>query len=160
MSSFLEIVSQVLNPTTGKTLGEESRVLKVDEKGSDYYIEYNRDGITPEVKKEIEEQILSGIVENQTFYIDETIFIEIDNLVIRNCTFIASKPLNPMIYAGKVSGLTIEYCKFNNQSSKDSQAIMFENTSSKIPTVDFKPTALTGKKINLPHGAGITGYKS
>lgn len=110
--------------------------------------------------KEIEEQILSGIVENQTFYIDETIFIEIDNLVIRNCTFIASKPLNPMIYAGKVSGLTIEYCKFNNQSSKDSQAIMFENTSSKIPTVDFKPTALTGKKINLPHGAGITGYKS
>lgn len=111
--------------------------------------------------KEIQEQVLSGLVENQTFYIDETIFIEIDNVAIRNCTFIASKPLNPMLHvSGKISGFEITGCTFNNQPSKDSLAIRFDGGGSKMPIVDFKTTIQTGKKINLPHGAGTRGYKS
>lgn len=80
-------------------------------------------------QQEIQRQVLSGLVENQTFYIDETIFIEIDNLVIRNCTFIASKPLDPMIHVrAEVKGLIITHCIFDNPPSNNSSAIGYNLT--------------------------------
>ena len=39
-----------------------------------------------------------GVIDEQTFYIDETIVINIPNLIISNCRFIATKPLDCMVH--------------------------------------------------------------
>ena len=42
-----------------------------------------------------------GVIKGQTFYIDETIVIDIPYLRILNCNFIATKPLDYMVYGTK-----------------------------------------------------------
>lgn len=57
--------------------------------------------------------IESGLIENQTFYIDEPLIITVDNLTIRNCKFIATCPLDYFVYVEKrVAGLTLDSCNF------------------------------------------------
>lgn len=46
---------------------------------------------------EIEEQIKSGVVTGQTFYLDKTLVIDIPDVVIVNCKFVAVKPMDVMI---------------------------------------------------------------
>lgn len=47
--------------------------------------------------KEIQEQLLSGVVENQAFYIYEPVVIDLPNTVVRNCRFVACADMPNMI---------------------------------------------------------------
>jgi ATP-binding protein involved in chromosome partitioning len=57
MEKIKELVSDVLNPVTGKSLGSENRIKDVVKKGDDTHITINRDGISPAEKKKIEDEI-------------------------------------------------------------------------------------------------------
>lgn len=61
MSKLNDIVVGVKNPETGKTLGEESRVVSVEMKGENLHVKYKRDGITPEKKMQLEDSILEAL---------------------------------------------------------------------------------------------------
>jgi ATP-binding protein involved in chromosome partitioning len=61
MEKLTELVSQVKNPITGDTLASEDRVISVEYKGTDLYVKYKRDGISPEIKKQLEKDILSSL---------------------------------------------------------------------------------------------------
>lgn len=61
MSKYTEIVENVKNHNTGATLGEENRILSVELKGEDLYVKYKRDGIAPEDKKVIEQEIIKSL---------------------------------------------------------------------------------------------------
>jgi len=63
--------------------------------------------------KEIEAQIASGRVFGQTFYTDETVIINIDDVVIDSCEFIATAPMEYMMQIDNVSNVTIQNCIFN-----------------------------------------------
>ena len=60
-----EQITQVVNaikvPNTGKTLGEESRVVKIEESSERLEIVYKRDGISVEDKRSIEDSIYEGL---------------------------------------------------------------------------------------------------
>ena len=69
--------------------------------------------------QDIKNQFASGLVENQTFYIDEPIEIDFSNVEIRNCRFIATKELPYMIKVNNgVSGIVIRDCIFDISSWK------------------------------------------
>lgn len=61
MSQFNELVGKVLNPTSGKTLAEENRVVSVEQKGDDLHVTFNRDDISVDVKKTIENLIVDTL---------------------------------------------------------------------------------------------------
>ncbi len=63
MKNLVELVSQVENPLTGKTLGDENRVVSVEYKGQDLYVKYKRDGINPDTKKVLEKNILNCLAD-------------------------------------------------------------------------------------------------
>jgi len=68
---------------------------------------------------ELSEMIANGLVENQTFYIDETIFIEMKRgFIIMNCKFIATRPLRYMINLSECENVTIMGCTFINVPSE------------------------------------------
>jgi hypothetical protein len=50
--------------------------------------------------KSIEEQISSGYVSGQTFYINEPIVIDFPNVTIDQCKFIATAPMDYMVQIG------------------------------------------------------------
>jgi len=52
-----QILKDILNPTSGKTLDSEQRIVKSSLDGSVLTVEYKRDGISPQDKRKIEEQI-------------------------------------------------------------------------------------------------------
>lgn len=47
--------------------------------------------------KTLREQLASGLIQDQTFYLTESIVIDLPNVMIRNCTFIAQNPMDYMI---------------------------------------------------------------
>lgn len=57
MSELQDKISRILNPETNKTLAEESRITKVEHKGDSLLITLQRDGISPESKRKIEDEI-------------------------------------------------------------------------------------------------------
>jgi ATP-binding protein involved in chromosome partitioning len=61
MSKVKELVGQVKNPATGKTLEEESRITDVKFEGVDLYVEYNREGIEPKHKRTIEDEMIKSL---------------------------------------------------------------------------------------------------
>lgn len=63
MSKAKELVSKVLNPVTGKSLGDEERIVNVEFKGADLYITYDREGIEPSNKRKIEDSIIDALSE-------------------------------------------------------------------------------------------------
>ena len=72
MEKIKELVSEVLNPVTGVSLGSENRIKGVVKKGDDTHITINRDGISPAEKKKVEDDIfkvLEGIVSEDNLYI-------------------------------------------------------------------------------------------
>ncbi len=50
-------IDQIINPISGKTLGEENRIISVEQKGEDLHVKYDRSGIDPENKKRLETEI-------------------------------------------------------------------------------------------------------
>lgn len=51
------LVSSLTNPSSGESLMSEKRLLKIESKGEELHIQYNRDGIAPEQKRELEDKI-------------------------------------------------------------------------------------------------------
>jgi len=58
---IIELLESVVNPTTGKTLKQENRVIEINDIDGFLNFRYQRDGITPLDKREIEKQILQVI---------------------------------------------------------------------------------------------------
>ncbi len=58
-----QILKSILNPATGNTLASEDRIVKTDLTGSVFTFEYKRDGISPQDKRKIEEQISDQLKE-------------------------------------------------------------------------------------------------
>lgn len=56
--SIQESLKSIKNPNTGKTLVEENRIVEISLGDTELLLKYKRDGITPEQKKMIENQIL------------------------------------------------------------------------------------------------------
>lgn len=56
-----ELVSKVVNPKTGKTLGEEKRIREISFSNDDLLVTYDREGIAPDVKRTIEDQIYKSL---------------------------------------------------------------------------------------------------
>lgn len=72
MDKIKEIVAQIINPMTEKTLGDESRIIDITKKDEDIHIKINRDGISTQAKKRIENEIfnkLKSIVNEDNLYI-------------------------------------------------------------------------------------------
>ncbi len=61
MEKIKEILSGVVNPVTGATLGEENRILDIELKGEDYYIKYSRDEIDTDSKKKLETTMIEAL---------------------------------------------------------------------------------------------------
>ncbi len=61
MDKFEEIVNLVVNPVTGVSLKEENRIIKIEEKGDDIHIHYEREGLTPEQKRQLEDTITQAL---------------------------------------------------------------------------------------------------
>jgi ATP-binding protein involved in chromosome partitioning len=72
MSELKDIIGQVINPITSKTLGEEERILSVEEKSDQLHVTYNRDGISPQDKRKIEDEIIKKL---EGKFADDKIFI-------------------------------------------------------------------------------------
>ena len=71
-NEIVDKISQVQNPQTGKTLGEENRIVSVEMKGDDLHIRYKRDGIPPETKQALEKTMLSvltGVIAEDNVYL-------------------------------------------------------------------------------------------
>lgn len=75
--------------------------------------------------KEIQAQISSGLVENQTFYLDEGIIFDIPNLVIRNCYFEATRPLDYVIKLGP-NAKNVQMIGCNTYSKGGGSCILIE----------------------------------
>jgi ATP-binding protein involved in chromosome partitioning len=58
---ILKLLSNVINPATKKSLVEEDRFKNVEASSSDIVLIYQRDGISPVQKKDIELQIISAL---------------------------------------------------------------------------------------------------
>ncbi len=72
MEKILEILNSIKINDSGATLGSEKRIISVDQKGEDVHVKYNRDGISPENKKHLEDYItekLSSVVKDDNLYI-------------------------------------------------------------------------------------------
>ena len=70
--------------------------------------------------KSIEKQIASGIIEGEIFYIDRTVIIDIPNVIIRNCEFIATAPMDYMLDFGPNTTKTImTNCHLNGKDFAD-----------------------------------------
>lgn len=51
------LVNSLTNPATGESLLAEKRLLKLEAKGEELHIQYSRDGIAPDQKRELEDKI-------------------------------------------------------------------------------------------------------
>lgn len=66
------------------------------------------------VYETLKEQIATGLVTDQTFYIDEPIVIDMNNIIIRNCKFIATRPLDYFLEIKGSSRFVITDCQFQS----------------------------------------------
>lgn len=67
------LINNVKNPITGKSLGEEQRVIEVQTENGKLMVTYQRDGISPEQKREVEKQIIDSVAK---YYEPKTIFVK------------------------------------------------------------------------------------
>lgn len=107
MEELTNIIAQVKNPQTDKTLGEESRIATVEEKNDQIHITYNRDGISPEQKRNIEDEIIKAL---DGKYAEDKIFIftksteskEVYNAIGSDTPKKANKPAELKVGHGQV----------------------------------------------------------
>lgn len=102
--------------------------------------------------KELAAQIASGRVYGQTFYVSETIVIDIPNVVIDQCEFIATQHLDPMLHlTGRAHYTTISNCLFTNKYGGD---ILIDPQGDIDMTQTFESAfALGAPTIKLTEGA-------
>lgn len=72
MENLTELINHIKNPNTGETLVSENRIKNVEEKGDDIHITYNREGIEPAQKREVEKEILAALAKK---FNEDNIFI-------------------------------------------------------------------------------------
>lgn len=72
MEDIKNLIDQVINPVTEKSLAEEARVVSVEDKNGQLHITYKRDGITPQDKRKIEDDIIQKVSDK---YSDDKVFI-------------------------------------------------------------------------------------
>jgi len=104
--------------------------------------------------KEIEEQLAGGRVYGQTFYLTETIVIDIPNVVIDNCKFIAEIPLSPMIYLKEgAHNCVIQNSSFTNKG--EGIGVMIDPQGGVAMTTTFQSVidmSTESQTIYLPKG--------
>ena len=102
---------------------------------------------------EIRDQIAAGIVENQTFYLTETVVIDIPNVVIRNCNFIAVEPMNYMFELGQnAHDCLVSSCSFDTRGMVDT-VVRLE------PQGDIDMTKTFQSAINIAANCGDRSLK-
>ncbi|MDC1174438.1 Mrp/NBP35 family ATP-binding protein [Bacteriovoracaceae bacterium] len=69
----IEELKNITNPVTGKTLEEEKRWVDIKKEGETVTILFQRDGIDPKQKREIEDQIYKNL---ENVFTEENIFIK------------------------------------------------------------------------------------
>lgn len=76
MSELKDKLVNIINPETNKTLAEESRITKVEFKGENLMVTIQRDGISPESKRTIEDSIVEAlkndVEEDKIFVLSES----------------------------------------------------------------------------------------
>ncbi len=55
------VLNSIVNPNTGKTLNDEGRIVEIKADSSELLFKYKRDGITPDQKKLIENNIYEKV---------------------------------------------------------------------------------------------------
>ena len=58
---FRAIINTINNPATGKTLNEEGRIQELKVEQNEFVLKYKRDGISPDQKKQIENDVYSKL---------------------------------------------------------------------------------------------------
>ena len=105
--------------------------------------------------KELQAQILEGRVYGQTFYLTEPIIIDLPNVVIDNCTFIA---VNPMPYMLKMTEnanhCAIQNCMFQSDNLADTAFYFEARTDDMTNTIQAAIDAGSGidAVIVIPRG--------
>jgi ATP-binding protein involved in chromosome partitioning len=61
MENINQLAGEVVNPATGKTLATENRITNIEVKGDQLHIKYNREGISPDHKKQIEDNLIKKL---------------------------------------------------------------------------------------------------
>lgn len=61
MEKWKNILTEILNPSSGKTLSSENRWQSIEENDGQLIIQYKRDGINPEQKRVVEKAILQKL---------------------------------------------------------------------------------------------------
>lgn len=56
-----KLIADVINPLTGKTIGDEGRILELKYADNELTIRYDREGIQPEVKRGIENNMIEAV---------------------------------------------------------------------------------------------------
>jgi ATP-binding protein involved in chromosome partitioning len=72
MEKIKEILSGIKIDDKGTTLGSSNRIIDIEKKGDDVHIKYNREGISPEDKKHLEDfmtEALAEVVKEDNLYI-------------------------------------------------------------------------------------------
>lgn len=75
MNEYEELIKNIQNPITGKTLVGEDRIIQCEMKGEYLHVKYKRDGIGPNEKKKIEKElldVLSTKMEQDSIFIFST----------------------------------------------------------------------------------------
>jgi len=126
--------------------------------------------------REIEEQIASGRVFGQTFYISETIVIDIPDVVIDQCEFIAVAPMEYMMEFGsnarncrvqnskfEAKGLVGTVVKVNPQSVSQDMTVTFQSAIDAAQgggTIKVaEGTYYTNRAIKMPNNGKLLGER-
>ena len=72
MQEIKDIIGQVKNPNSGKTLQDEDRVISAEEKVGKLHVQYNSENIIADTKRAIEREILESLKER---YSEDDIYI-------------------------------------------------------------------------------------
>jgi ATP-binding protein involved in chromosome partitioning len=73
MDKVSQLIAEVINPASGKTLSSENRFKKIVEENGILTVEYNREGISPQQKREIENSIFNVVSE---FYPQDKVLVK------------------------------------------------------------------------------------
>ena len=97
--------------------------------------------------KTLREQLASGLIQDQTFYLTESIVIDLPNVIIRNCTFIAQAPMDYMIELRSYKTVMIHNTLDARGLAKC--AIYVEGDNARIYENHFNMLASTGPYIDI-----------
>lgn len=67
------LIKQVKNPSTGVSLSEENRIVDIQTNGDQLMVTYKRDGISPQEKRVVEDEIINKVGE---FYKADAVYVK------------------------------------------------------------------------------------